>query len=295
VAAELAPNPAWVNRLLSENWPRLVKRVPPELLPVEAEASSDKRRKVTEYGCGHYGCVSPTSTEGVVFKVTSDPLEAHFVAAALALKSFPDGIVHYRAIYQIDGEHRGRPVFVLWREEAHDIGALMSQAYIAKLREDYDRRALEEFKRRLEMFKKWASDLKMTIDRATDRAKTIAEMHRYADAAWERVAIEDVDQSRYLYVHAQKKPFPYMKGGQRAAMLLRGCEIIAEMMANEPGGYMVGQALEFYLENGLLLADVHFNNIGRVEQNDREGFVITDPGHAVPLDERFAAVRIDAI
>jgi hypothetical protein len=293
-AAGFADNPAWVNRLLSANWPRLTARVPAELLPVEAESSSARRRKVTEFGCGHYGCVSPTSTPSVVFKVTSDPLEAHFVAAALSLKTFPDGIVRYDAVAQLDGEHRGRPVFAIWREEAHDIGVLFSHTWLAKLG-DYDRRAVEEFKRRLELFKRWAGDLKATVDRATDRAKTVAEMHRFADAAWERVALDDVDQSRHLYVHAQKKPFPYMKGGQRAAMLRRGCEIIAEMMANEPGGYMVGQALEFYLEHGLLLADVHANNIGRVEEPDREGFVITDPGHAVPLDERFAAVRIEAV
>jgi len=55
------------------------------------------------------------------------------------------------------------------------------------------------------------------------------------------------------------------------------------MTANEPEGYLVGQALDFYLERGLLLADVHANNVGEVTRDGYHGpiLVITDPGHLV--------------
>jgi hypothetical protein len=47
----------------------------------------------------------------------------------------------------------------------------------------------------------------------------------------------------------------------------------------------VGEALAHYLENGILLADVHSNNLGL----DSEGEVlITDPGHAVEFHPRWA-------
>jgi hypothetical protein len=56
-------------------------------------------------GCGVYGCVMPTSDVRVVFKITSDPDEAGFVAAALGEPDQPPGVVAYFA-----GADRSRPL-----------------------------------------------------------------------------------------------------------------------------------------------------------------------------------------
>jgi hypothetical protein len=86
------------------------------------------------------------------------------------------------------------------------------------------------------------------------------------------------------------------RGADRMAFALRASEILAEMMANEPGGYLVGQALEFYLERGFLLADVHWGNIGLVKRDDHSRPVpaIIDPGHAIPLRPEADTVTVEA-
>lgn len=61
------------------------------------------------------------------------------------------------------------------------------------------------------------------------------------------------------------------------------------MEHNNPMSQQVGAALAFYLDNDILLADVHPNNVGTVKRDDEYDeqtlWVITDPGHAVFLDE----------
>lgn len=67
-------------------------------------------------------------------------------------------------------------------------------------------------------------------------------------------------------------------------------------LQNEPLGNYVGEAMAGCLISGLLLADVHTNNIGmptgEVAEEIGETCIITDPGHAVALDDRFAGVTI---
>lgn len=290
------PNPAWINRVLSHSWVALEKRVGRELMPIELEGSGQRKRYVQEYGCGSYGCVMPTSAPKIVVKVTTDVLEAHFVAAALQINEFPAGIVRYVGILRLPAEHRNRPVFVLWREEAHDVGSVGHHSFekppswIAEL-DDYDKRNVKQFKTRLLRLKTWAHAFKESFDRAEDKERLYAELPKWHSWAMNRVELDDVEADTY-------RPLPYQyRGSQRLAVALRGCEVIAEMMANEPFGDLVGGALEFYMEHGLLLADVHTGNIGRVDRPDYGGqaLVITDPGHALPLDTRFATVAIDSL
>jgi hypothetical protein len=285
------PNPPWVDRIVRDNWAALERLVGRDRMPVERESSSPRKRHVEEYGCGHYGCVAPTrSKEHVVFKLTSDPLEAHFVAAAIGIGRWPEGIVRYDRIVQVRGKYRGRPVFALWREEAFDVGEMRSffvgHPMFNQL-SDYDQRAMREFQDRIGQFQYWAKWFKTSIDRtARPHAEVLAEMRAAEQFAFDRVGLDTLD-GKGLYRSGWNL-------GQKLAVYLRSCEIVAEMMANEPGGYLIGQALEFYLEHGLLLADLHLGNIGHVVREDyAEPFwAITDPGHAVPLDDRFAAVRI---
>jgi hypothetical protein len=298
------PNPPWVDNIVAKNWEALESLVGSARMPAQTDESTPRRRSVQDYGCGHYGCVSPTSAPEVVFKVTSDPLEAHFVAAAIQIagnKKFgwPIGIVRYERIVQLEGSYRRRPVFGLWREEAYDVGALVhahrhqvggGPEWFRKL-DAYGKMAFEHFAVRLRRFKDWAARFKESTDRSKNRSELLKRVHEHAD--WAREAIEYQDaENGYERVLKSSWSAP-----QRLAACLRACEINAEMMGNEPVGTYIGEALEFYLENGLLLADVHLNNIGRVLREDFSDGIwgITDPGHAVPLDDRFAAVTVPSL
>jgi hypothetical protein len=299
------PNPPWVDKIVAKNWASLESMVGPERMPTQTEGSTPRRRHVQDYGCGHYGCVSPTKAPEIVFKVTSDPLEAHFVASALLIaskdKSFgwPVGIVRYENIVQLDGSYRSRPVFGLWREEAYDVGALVhahrhqvggGPEWFRKL-DAYGKMAFEQFAVRLVRFKDWAGRFKMSTDRSANRAKLLEDVRRHE--RWARDAIE-LEEAENGYERVVKS---HWSAPQKLASCLRACEINAELMANEPVGTEVGEALDFYMERGLLLADVHLNNIGRLLREDYSSGVwgITDPGHAVPLDDRFAAVLIPSL
>jgi hypothetical protein len=297
-------NPPWVDKIVAKNWASLESMVGPERMPAQTETSTPRRRHVEDYGCGHYGCVAPTGTAEIVFKVTSDPLEAHFVASALLIaskdKSFgwPIGIVRYENIVQLEGSYHSRPVFGLWREEAYDVGALVhahrrggpGPEWFRKL-DTYDQMAFERFGMRLGRFKDWAARFKMSTDRSANRTKLLDGVRQYERWARDAIELEEAENGFERVVKAS------WSAPQKLAACLRACEINAELMANEPVGTEIGEALDFYMEHGLLLADVHLNNIGRLLREDYSSGVwgITDPGHAVPLDDRFAAVVVPSL
>ena len=122
--ATMRANPPWANRILNENWKTIEKEVGrASWMPKIAEGSS-KKRTFAELGCGHYGCVFATSEPGLVFKISTDSSEIDFVKAAIKLGDWPTGIVRYHAVLDVEGSHRKRQAFVVWREEAFDIGKL---------------------------------------------------------------------------------------------------------------------------------------------------------------------------
>lgn len=124
----LGDAPPWTRKFLTDNWDTIRQGSMPggEWMPVEAPGSTPKRRLVDALGCGHYGCVFLTNTPGLVIKVSSDASEAEFIKAAVKLGEWPVGIVRYQAVLDLPGSHRGRPVFIIWREEAFDIGTIRS-------------------------------------------------------------------------------------------------------------------------------------------------------------------------
>jgi hypothetical protein len=245
-------------------------------MPVEAAGSSPRKRLVDALGCGHYGCVFHTNTPGLVMKISSDPSEAAFIAAALKIGSWPEGIVKYQAILEVPGSHKGRPVFIIWREEAFDIGKLDEQHY-----------AYREFHQYHEAYLFAARELR-AMSRKPAFAKQLVDAKRYEDWAWRNVIWEDGQLQRKGYGMTAPPPFMRYRGGQRIAAALRICAICFEMMENTAYGTAVGGALAFYLDRGILLADVHHNNLGTVTRHDPDYpgetntlLVITDPGHAV--------------
>lgn len=268
----------WVDRNVRSFWDRIAEHVPPEWMPLQEPG---RKFSVEEYGCGHYGCVTPTNDPNVVFKLTSDVTEAQFVAMALTL-SDTEGIVEYYKIFALaDATHRGRQLFVLWRQAAKDIGLLYDATYLSGRNAEkygydaYDIRNLREGTKHLQLFLNWAGEARDKINKTLKRAgperreETLAAIWReYEKASY------DADPRHY-------------RGLPRIGVALTKCWGLAQLIGSTATVYPVGLALERYIDKGILLADVHLNNIGRDKENN---LLITDPGHAVVFHPRWTHI-----
>lgn len=268
--------PPWTLRFLTDNWDAIAKDVKPGWMPVEGAASTERRRLSDALGCGHYGCVFSTNTPGLVMKVSSDPSEAEFIKAAIQIGDWPDGIVRYQAVLDLPGSHRNRPVFVIWREEAFEIGKVNA-----------DRHAYREFLAYHEAYRNAATYVRKLSVKPGFAAK-LAAARRMEEWAWNNVIWEDGKSNAGYSRPPSQLQFLRFLPSQRLAAALRICGICFDLMEHTDYAHEVGAALGFYLDHGVLLADVHFQNIGKVTRSDpgyspRVISVITDPGHAVFL------------
>ena len=101
-----------------------------------------------------------------------------------------------------------------------------------------------------------------------------------------------------IYGEPRMKMIAYGHKGPLAFELRRILlEQLAMEMANTHAGSLIGEALGYYLEEGMLLADVHLGNIGEAvpEGYDCWDLVITDPGHMVRFDPKWINVVIQLI
>lgn len=270
----LADAPPWTLRFLTDNWDTIERGSMAEWMPREVSGSTARKRRADALGCGHYGCVFLTNTPSLVMKISSDPSEALFINAALKLGEWPSGIVQYKAILDLPGAHRNRPVFIIWREEAFDVGKHDEKHY-----------AYREFSSYHEAYLNAARVIRESSTKPAWK-KQLADAAKWQDWAWDNVILEDGNQVRRGYNMVADPPFFRYRGGQRIAAAFRICQIAFEMMENTAYAHEVGEALTFYLEHGILLADVHRQNIGKVTRHDADYgdqtyTVITDPGHAV--------------
>lgn len=122
-----------------------------------------------------------------------------------------------------------------------------------------------------------------------DRLERLTE--RDLEHAWDNVELDDGwTRGTDTGVGADgKAPFERMSTpNQRLAAALRLCRISLESMTGTAYGYTVAEALLHYLEHGMLLADVHLQNMGHVMRDGVETLVITDPGHSVLMPARLA-------
>lgn len=279
---------AWVDRHLGAVWDRLTERVSETWLPLvmtegDALIATNGRRRfsVEELGCGYYGCVMPTGEPDLVCKITSDVTEARFVSAYLSMppaNRVQEGIVVYQKILAIeDRKHRNRPLFLIWRQEAFDIGFLLtigSSSFRAQRVADmgfdeYHVRAIREGVAYLRAFLMSAQHARGRIYRQLqlrDREEVLTEVWNLFESA-----------------NPELNPCNY-QGLPAAAIHLRHAWDAAMMMANTDVIYPVGAALVDFIEEGLLLVDVHMQNIGR---NHQGLAVITDPGHVIAIHPRW--------
>jgi hypothetical protein len=276
----LVENPPWSDNLIAENMDEMIESG----LPFPSGPGE-------ELGEGHYGVVYATDDPGIVFKVTSDPTEAAFIKRATPL-GFPEGIVKYKAIIDFEGEFRGRKTYGIWREAAFPVGLTYAVGVYSRDR-SYEQRCTEEFGTYLQLFKRTAALARDTIEKRPHLLE-YAMSEKGKQWAWDVMDYDWIDPKiigdKINSHRMADQPLSRFVGWQRIAICLRACEAIAEMMEhNNPMSQSVGATLGFYLDNGILLADVHGNNVGKVQRDDDYGeqtlWVITDPGHAVFLEE----------
>lgn len=301
---EAQENPPWVDRVLNQNWPAIVRRFG-DMVPVHTTSPRGKIVPGKEFGCGHYGCVLATAVPGVVFKVTSDPTEAAFVTAATQVlaetKEWPEGMVRYYGLFQVpEGSHKRRSVYVLARQEAERVGELTHRGRgLGDLLPDEDRQQhLMEIRtsKRLIRFKQFASIVRDRIVKSPGPRHAIESIAQLEDWAHDAVDYEATTEIRDTY--PSRPPVPkHLKGVQAAAYALQACRYVAQEMINEDVGYLIGGALEFYLDHGMLLADVHAGNIGKIipEGYAKPVWAITDPGHMVPIDVRWLDLEVPVL
>lgn len=286
-------NPAWVDKALRDNWAKLQAMVGEKWMPISwtddtergpGEYAGARGDKFQEYGTGHYGTVLRLRDPHVVLKITSDPAEAQFVALATQIGSFPDGLVRYFRIVELPGSFRGRSTFAIWREAAHDVGLFIHTGHhgadkVATLLHS-DRRSIQESAKYLLFFKNAAHEVRLWLNKNPGKAE---QLRQVADN------IDYDDTSEYI---TDGKVSARFRGVRKIALYYSALDGLTEMMENTNGLHYVGGALRFYLERGVLLADVHAGNVGLVDRPGHNGpmAVITDPGHAIFLKpQQYAA------
>lgn len=123
-------NPAWVTRTLAKTFETMEHGIPAKWLPKQDALGSrgaTLTSRVDELGCGAYGCALPTLDPNIVLKVTTDETEAEF-AEKLSKTLVVPVVTRYEAVMTTAIKHQGRPVTLLWREEAKDIGKIAGKS-----------------------------------------------------------------------------------------------------------------------------------------------------------------------
>lgn len=283
---DLTPNPPWVDRILNKHWRELEAKVGAAMMPVGEVPSGKRKATYKEYGCGHYGCVMPTRTDDVVCKVTSDVSERDFVRTCMEQGwEWPEGIVQYHAMAVLDDSHLKRPVAVLWRQEANNLG-LSLHAWRGM---SYDETGKLKMARMLLAFRDVAGALRERHKRrpewttaAIDGSSTWP-AQGYWSFDWRDLELVAVRGD----TSALESRIRNAGSGVRATtVLLQGLLLIVEWMRNDSQwSQPIGDALGFYLSKGICLADVHIANVGMIISREGSGthLAIVDPGHAVFL------------
>lgn len=283
-------NPPWVDKAIKSDWPLLLKAVGKKWLPPRSLAD-DAASRYDQLGVGHYGAVFRTGTPGVVLKVTSDPDEVRFIVAGMSLGKWPAGVVRYYDLMRLQATHRKRPVYAIWREEAVSTGDLMPELTARPQDRRWQAKKIE-FGALLYVFLLFARQIRDSSKRmSTSRFYAEIEKAEGMDV-WDEAA-HRFEQMLPLYKRGfarrewtETPRLPY-RGTMRLAVALKACHLAAEHMEHSEGAVAVGEALSFYLDHGILLADVHTFNIGQVKRGNQTRTVITDPGHSVFLNRKF--------
>ena len=186
-------------------------------------------------------------------------------------------MIRYFAVYQIPGKQfRKRPIYVIWRAEA------ATTVYVPT--------------KRIHLVLELAHKLRdKIVDKKTKEVKPdiVDRMYRIIPHAHRPfTALELLNDGIGLRFFSN-----IQKGATGAASLFVMLEEMLSGLQNIEATHYVGEAMEYYLHEGILLADVHTNNIrgGVPEGFGSEVNLISDPGHAVFLDPRWADIKIPVL
>ncbi len=298
-------NPPWVTKVVHNHCDAI--RAEAERLSLPMPKIEGKCKIIGELGSGHYGTVYQTDTPGIVFKVSSDETEAHFVATAIKLREAkhvdPEGIVEYFAIRALPEKYRGRNVFILWREEAVSVG--IDYNVYAK---DYESVSKRKFIQLLMRFKYCSHEAKIIADNIVKKGDAESYWSWIQSSTQEATLERMSEEYNELAFGEKSRPqddsfvnilINRYKGDpkRRFSWLVECCHQISMEMINENQySYLVGGALGDYLEAGLLLADVHGNNVGVVDRPDHSNaVVITDPGHLCVLKRSLSSPEVKVL
>ncbi len=270
-------NPEWSSVIVHRFCDPLKRAARKHNLPVPILDENCEIESRSELGEGVYGVVWTTESADCVFKLSTDASEAHFIQTAIDLRkkgvADPPGIVDYRAVFMLPAEHDGLDVFAIWREQATHVGL---PCEIKKSDKE-----MYAFATLLDKFYR-ASDLAFAL--AFSEQKNYPEgIAKYFDWVDERVALANdiIDGKKVEYESTFAKA------------LAKCYSLAIEIEESGESGKYVGNALRTYFEHGMLLCDVHANNVGWVDRGKcKEIIVVTDPGHAMTLDRSLQDVEI---
>lgn len=324
----LCPNgQGWADDAVTLNWNRLTATIPEKYLPVASGQGGITHRPVyQDYGCGNYGCVYPTSDPSIVFKITTDESEVEFIGLNSQLQA-PAGVVKYYGVWRLEGSS-GRStlkskrdrMYAIVREAADGIGSLREPSNRPlSAAEDAAPEDLAPFLVLLRTFKEAASALRKLIltsdfpSTFVDFAIAYSQEHQVQPAQIQTVQNLVHAMRRGESVEGwnlQQKEIDRVRQGKsrpdelvvrvvesqsalgQGASLLALLDDVAVRMGTGTVGKYVGQALRAYLLRDMLLADVHFKNVGLVKRQGKLVWAITDPGHLVRLSDRLPDVQV---
>lgn len=220
-------------------------------------------------GCGSYGCVYQTSSPRWVFKVTTDASEAHLVAIMETLPRLA-GMAAYHGVRLVP--RQPRPTYILWREAATVIGLDAVAAWAA----EHPRYGISPFA---------MGDTELLLYAALTIGR---DMFSIAEQWAASGKSHLVTRAYQLFQHRATAPAGSGKLGSYMG-LLQAYEQTAHKMTHDPLLRLVGQTLLDLLQRGITLNDLHANNVGLTARST-PFLVITDPGHVIPLDDRYQGI-----
>ena len=277
---------------LKVDYTEVVERVSKDVEKIIARLSKQKqqRKGFKEYGAGHYGVVYPTQKPGIVCKITTDHTEAQTVANMLTWDKIPYGMVKYYAVFQFAGSSlKNRPVYILWRDEMKP----MTLAAVLQLNgnnwEDQMFDLLHETKDIAHKARLWIQAKMKQEWRKSASFKQV-----WIDITWARDNEPDVfgfdieHDDSYRWLHSiSRLPFRVRMSHVLYALRFGWRDLMAWSY-----GFHPGHALFTCLENDMLLADVHGNNVMKAQDGSWD---ISDPGHMIELSDRYAHVKIPTL
>jgi hypothetical protein len=248
------------------------------------------RKGFKEYGAGHYGVVYPTQKPGIVCKITTDASEAQTVANVMSWEQQPYGMVKYYAVFQFAGSSlKRRPVYILWRDEVQPL-TLASEA--RDDRHDWDQHMLHL----LHTTKNIAHQARIWIQaRMKQEWKKSGSFKKvWADIAWARdnepdeISLDLERDDAYQWLRNMGR-LPFRS---RMARVLYALRLGWRDLMSFSYGFHPGHALYHCLENDMLLADVHANNVMKSMDGSWD---VSDPGHMIELSDRYSHVKIPTL